>query len=150
MMTPEAIAALVAEVAEDHCAYQDEEFTKPQCSGCIRSSAPCSAARLLEVVEEQGKEIERLLGVKETLNLEAHELSRKLHASEEREKVLRGMVAGLCGDLSDAERAIEGWKFKGGMGSNIASEDRGRFPSIGSRARHEAAREAIARVGTKP
>lgn len=88
-MTPEALAALVGEVAEDHRAYQDEEFKSPMCvAGCLGATAPCPAARLLEVVEEQGREIERLLGVKETLNLEAHELSRKLHASEEREKVL--------------------------------------------------------------
>lgn len=58
------------------------------------------------------------------------------------QKALREALA----DLSDAERALEGWKFKGGMGVNIAQEDRGRFPTLAYRSRRAEA-EAMLREG---
>lgn len=55
-------------------------------------------------------------------------------------------LAGVLGDLSDAERAIRAYRFVGGMGANIAQEDKGRFPSFGYYGRREKAEALLARA----
>jgi hypothetical protein len=69
------------------------------------------------------------------------EAARISEVEAERDRAVQ-MVSILLGDLSDAERAINGWKFTGGMGANIAQEDRGRFPTLSYRS-HRAEAEAL-------
>lgn len=75
----------------------------------------CLAVRLLETAQ---------IGV---------DMRGRAEAAESRVADLKRTVLALLRVLDDAERAVAGWKFQGGgMGVNIAIEDRARFPSIRS------------------
>lgn len=85
--------------------------------------------------------------LQEEIRAQLEETRVDLEEAQQRVESLSGHVRRLLGDLSDAERAVEGWKFKGGMGANIAQESRGRFPSMGYMAHR---REAEAALSEEP
>lgn len=101
-----------------------------------RAETVAMVSHLEAKVEESGGRWLNLWNEKESLRA-------RLASANARVKELSGHVRRLLGDLSDAERAVQGWKVQGGMGENIAQENRGRFPSLAYQAHRRDAEAAL-------